>query len=75
MFSVGKIKVDGIWQQVKKGELFQGLKGLVTGDDITKVKEHLSGIGNHETIGGLLTFGKTATEYGLRDKFDKGGLE
>lgn len=60
---------------MNKGELLEELRGLVTGDDITKVKEYLSGIGNHETIGGLLTFGKTATEYGLRDKFDKGGLE
>lgn len=47
MFSVGKIKVDGIWQQVNKGELLEELRGLVTGDDITKVKEHLSGIGDH----------------------------
>jgi hypothetical protein len=50
-----KIKVDGRRQQVKKGELLQGLKGLVTGDDLTKIKEHLDGIGDHENIGFKVT--------------------
>lgn len=60
-----KIKIAGKCRQVKKGELLQNLKGLVTGDDLTKIREHLSGIGDHETI----EFRVTEIEWAFEPKW------